>query len=188
MTECLSAPQEYQCSISHFLASLGAQENWYCTHIAHQCCDQLTAVKTGYPPTSITWLYRGLRCRHIEVEYFFKVEVIRWQFTSFLMITGLGLVFFKIHMKYVMFMCCTIKSLISNWPRTWKFSQYFLQIQAGRPILTMVTRWSRSTSNFYALIGQNLTGEFMWKICAASWILLTLTVEAERVLCQLVIF
>ena len=30
--------------------------------------------------------------------------------------------------------------------------------------LTMVTRWSRSTSNFYALIGQNLTGEFMRKI------------------------
>ena len=34
--------------------------------------------------------------------------------------------------------------------------------------LTMVTRWSRSTSNFYALIGQNLTGEFMRKIYAAS--------------------
>ena len=31
-----------------------------------------------------------------------------------------------------------------------------------------VTRWSRSTSNFYALIGQNLTGEFMRKIYAAS--------------------
>ena len=28
----------------------------------------------------------------------------------------------------------------------------------------MVTRWSRSTSNFYALIGQNLTGEFTWKL------------------------
>ena len=27
----------------------------------------------------------------------------------------------------------------------------------------MVTRWSRSTSNFYTLIGQNLTGEFMRK-------------------------
>ena len=25
----------------------------------------------------------------------------------------------------------------------------------------LVTRWSRSTSSFYALIGQNLTGEFM---------------------------
>ena len=35
-------------------------------------------------------------------------------------------------------------------------------------LLTMVARWSRSTSNFYALIGQNLTGEFKWKIYAAS--------------------
>ena len=34
--------------------------------------------------------------------------------------------------------------------------------------LTMFTRWSHSTSNFYALIGQNLTGEFMRKIYAAS--------------------
>ena len=55
-------------------------------------------------------------------------------------------------------------------------------------LLTMVTRWSRSTSNFYALIGQNLTGEFMRKIYAASWILFTLTAEADKVLCQLVMF
>ena len=34
--------------------------------------------------------------------------------------------------------------------------------------LTIVTRWSRSTFNFYALIGQNLTGEFMRKIYTAS--------------------
>ena len=54
--------------------------------------------------------------------------------------------------------------------------------------LTMVTRWSRSTSNFYALIGQNLTGEFMRKIYAASWKLFTLTAEDDRVLCQLVMF
>ena len=33
--------------------------------------------------------------------------------------------------------------------------------------------WSRSTSNFYALIGQNLTGEFMRKIYAASGNLFT---------------
>ena len=52
----------------------------------------------------------------------------------------------------------TIKILISNWPWTRKFRK----IQAGgRPFLTMITRWSRSTSNFYALNGQNLTGEFM---------------------------
>ena len=54
-----------------------------------------------------------------------------------------------------------------------------------RPFLTKVKCWSLSTSDFYALIGQNLTGEFMWKINAASWNLLTLTAEADRVLCQL---
>ena len=54
--------------------------------------------------------------------------------------------------------------------------------------LTVVTRWSHSTSNFYALIGQNLTGEFMQKTYAASWNLFTLTAEANRVLCQLLMF
>ena len=52
--------------------------------------------------------------------------------------------------------------------------------------LTIFTRWSRSTSNFYALIGQNLTGKFMRKIYAASWILFAVTAEADRVLCQVV--
>ena len=32
----------------------------------------------------------------------------------------------------------------------------------------MVTRWSRSTSNFRTLIGQNLTGEFMLKTVASG--------------------
>ena len=80
--------------------------------------------------------------------------------------------FFQIHMKYVVFyMCRKIKILISNWPRKLKFSQF---LQAGKTcqllltFLTKVTRWSRSTSNLYTLIGQNLTGEFMRKIYAAS--------------------
>ena len=80
-------------------------------------------------------------------------------------------------MKYVVFyMCRTIKILISNWPRKLKFSQF---LQAGKTcqllltFLTKVTRWSRSTSNFYALIGQNLTGEFTRKIYAASGNLLS---------------
>ena len=34
--------------------------------------------------------------------------------------------------------------------------------------LTVVTRWSCSTSNFYALVGQNLTDEFMQKIFVSS--------------------
>ena len=69
-------------------------------------------------------------------------------------------------------------------------SASFLKIQAGRPFLTMDTRWSRSASNFYALIGQNLTGEFLRKIYAASWKLFTLTAcaEAYRVFCQCDVF
>ena len=86
-----SAPQGNQCLISHFLASLGAQEDWYCTLNVHQCCNQLTAVKTGYPLTSITWLYHGLRYRLIEFEYLF--DVIRWQVTSFQRIAGSSLIF-----------------------------------------------------------------------------------------------
>ena len=67
-------------------------------------------------------------------------------------------------MKYVVFMWRTIKILISNLPRTRKLSQL---LHAGKAValtfLPIVTRWSRSTSNFCALIGQNLTGESMWK-------------------------
>ena len=81
--------------------------------------------------------------------------------------------------------------LISNWPRKLKFSQF---LQAGKTcqllltFLTKFTRWSRSTANFYTLVGQNLTGEFMRKIYAASWNLFILTAEADRVLCQLVMW
>ena len=185
-----SAPHWSQCLIPHFLASLGAQEQLDIAlifpHFAHQCCDHLTAVKTGCPLTSITWPYRGLRCWPIEVKYFF--EGIRWQVTSFQMIAGSCLIFFFIDMKDVLFLGRTIKILILNWPRTRKFSQLLQAIQLLLTLLTMVTRWSRSTSLFYALIGQNLTGKLMRKIYAASWILFTLTAEAERVLCQLVMF
>ena len=51
-------------------------------------------------------------------------EVIRWQGTGFQMIAGSSLIFF-------LFMCRTIKILISNWPRTRKFSQL---LQAGKTV------------------------------------------------------
>ena len=59
----------------------------------------MTAIKTGHPLTSITWSYRGLRCRPIEVEYLF--EVILWQVTSFQMIAGSSLIF-----KFIWIMLC----------------------------------------------------------------------------------
>ena len=147
----------------------------------------VTAVKRGYPPTSITWAYLGLRCRPVEVKYFF--EVIRWQVTSFQMIAGSSLIFFK----FIWNMLCLCAAQLKFWFQTdlgrENSASYYRQgRQLLLTLLTMVTRWSRSTSNFYALIGQNLTGEFMWKIYAASWILFTLTAEADRVLCQLVMF
>ena len=63
-------------------------------------------------------------------------------------------------------------ALLRFWFQTYlrhKNSASYLKTQAGRPFVTMVTHWSRSTSNFYALTGQNLTGEFMRKIYAAPW-------------------
>ena len=185
---CLSAPQGNHCSIPHFLASLGAQEDWYCTHIAHQCCDQLTSIKTRprWPVSPDRIAGSGVDLSRSSI-----FEVIRWQVTCCYMIAGSSLIF-SIRMKYVVFyMCRTIKILISNWPPKLRFSQF---LQAGKTrqllltFLTKVTRWSRSTSNFYALIGQNLTGEFVRKNYAASWNLFTLTGKADRVLCQLVMF
>ena len=63
----------------------------------------------------------------MEVDYFFKFSadqklVFKWSQAQ---------VFFLIHMKYVVFICCTIKILISNWPRTRKFSQL---LQTGKTV------------------------------------------------------
>ena len=97
--------------------------------------------------------------------------------------------FFLIHMKLLCLCAAQLKFwLQTDLGRENSASCYRQGRQLLLFFLTMVTRWSRSTSNFYALIGQNLTGEFMRKIYAASWILFTLTAEADRVLCQLVMF
>ena len=75
--------------------------------MAHQCCDQLTAVKTRHPLTSITWPYRGLRCRPIQVEYFF--EVIRWQVTKFM------LLFLKVSLLFLKVSPCLLLLLSHIW-------------------------------------------------------------------------
>ena len=79
---------------------------------------------------------------------------------------------------------------ISNWPQTWKFSQL---LQARKTVVAF--DFSRHGHTLVMLSVQFLcsdwskfTGEFMRKIYAASWILFTLTAEADRVLCQLVMF
>ena len=64
-----------------------------------------------------------------QVSTWVFFEVIRWQVTSFQRIAGSS--FFFGDMKYVVFMCRKIKILISNWPRTRKFSQL---LQAGKTV------------------------------------------------------
>ena len=146
-----------QCSISYFLASFGAQlmMHTYWTLMLWSI-DSCHIGYTGYPyPYQYHLsLSQAQMSTHRDQVFF---EVIRWQVTSFQMIAGSSLIFL-IHMKYVVFMCRTIKILISNWPRTRKFSQL---LQAGKTVAFDFAHhgslWSRSTSNFYTLIGQNLT-------------------------------
>ena len=85
----------------------------------------------------------------LRSSIFFKV--ICWQVTSFQMIAGSSL-FFKIHMKYiVVFMCRTIRILISNWPRMGKFSQL---LQTGKTVsFWLFSPWS--------LVGHALRPIFM---------------------------
>ena len=53
------------------------------------------------------------------------------------MIAGSSLFFPRIHIKYVVFMSLwprTIRTLISNWPRKRKFSQFFFKVQAWKTL------------------------------------------------------
>ena len=73
-----------------------------------------------------------------------------------------------------------IKILISYWPRMRKFSQLFWNT-GGEDLFLSRSRVGHPLRPI-------LTGGFMRKIYARSWILFTLTAKANRVLCQLVMF
>ena len=139
------------------------------------CCDQLTAVKTVYPQTSITWkVSRAQVSTHWVRVFFWNCLLTSYYFSND---RRLQFNFFTNAFKIT---CVHVSSLICSWTALLKFwfqtdlglensAAFYMQ---GRHLpltfLTMVTRWSRSSSNFYAVIGQNLTSEFMRKIYAAS--------------------
>ena len=80
----------------------------------------------------------------------------RWQVTSFQMIAGSSLIVFY----FIWNMFCFCAAQLKYWFKTDlgcenPASYYRRGRQLLLTLLTMVTRWSRSTSNFYALIGQN---------------------------------
>ena len=131
----------------------------------------------------LTLLRAQVSTRRVQVFF----GVIRWQVTSFQMIADSSLIFFK----FICNMSCISAAQLKFWFQTDlrgenSASHYKQGRQLLLTLLTMITRSSHSSSHFYAVIGQNLTGEFMRKIYAVSWILFTLTVEADRVLSQLV--
>ena len=104
------------------------------------------------------WPYRGLRCRPIEVKYFLKLSadkvlVFKWSQA-------------QVYLKFIWNMLCLCAAQLKFWFQTdlgrENSASYYRQgRQLLLTLLTTVTRWSRSTSNFYALTGKNFTGEFM---------------------------
>ena len=134
-----------------------------------------------YPLTIIVWPYRKLRNRPIELECFFTIH---WQVTTFEMIAGSSSISFK----------CIWNKLYS-WAALLKFwfqtdlgyensAGFYMQgRQSLLTFLTIVTRWSRSSSNLNALIGQNLRvsscGKFMQHLETSF-----LMAQADRVLCR----
>ena len=96
-------------------------------------------------------------------------EVIRWQVTTFQMIAGSSSIF----LKCIWNKSCSWAALLKFWFQTDLGHENSTGFYILLTFPTTVTRWSRSTSNFYALIDQNLTSEFMQKIYAASGNLFT---------------
>ena len=151
--------------------------------IAHQCCDQLTSVKTGNPLTSIIWPYRGLRCRPIEVEYFLRLSadkllVFKWSQAQ---------VYFLKFIWNTLCLCNYGPALLRSFFQTnpgRKNSASYLKIQVGKTFFTMATLYVQLLCPDWSKFDRWAPAEDY----AASWNLFTLTAEADILLCQLVIF
>ena len=145
-----SAPQAYQCLLSHFLATLRAQEKADFTSMLSSIDSCQNRVSADQFHMIVSWAQVST---HLGRVFF---EVIRWQFTRFQMITGSHLLFLKNSYQ----ICCVYVSIAPHYydfdfklTSNAKIPPVFLKYRWERPFLTMVTCWSRSTSNFYALIG-----------------------------------
>ena len=114
-----------QCSVSYFpYFGIGAQENWYTSMLwsIDSCQNKVSADQ--YHLT----ISRAQVSTHRGQVFIWSYPLIRYWFSND---RRLKFDFLKIRMKYVVFMCRTIKILISNWPRTRNFSQL---LQAGKTV------------------------------------------------------
>ena len=124
-----------------------------------------SSIKTGYPLTSFTWPYRGLKFWPIEITYFF--DIFRWQIFIFQQIAG-STYFFNGH---------------STWN---KFCAYNLEpaVELG---LELCLAWSHSTSHFYLSLVK------IWQVSSCGKFMqhpetCLLIAEADRDLCHLNMF
>ena len=118
------------------------------------------------PLTSIAWPYHGLRCRPILVEYFF--EVIRWQVTSFQMITG---------SKFI----SNMLSLCHYGPAGRENSATYLKMQAGKTDVFLFSHHSHvlitlhdqflcpEWSKFYRWVHVENSYSILKLVCFDSW-------------------
>ena len=93
-TDRPSAPQAYQCLLSHFLANLGAQEKADCTSM-------LSSIDSCQNRVSADQYHLAVSRAQVSTQYFLKLSaenllVFKW--------SQAHVYFFKIHIKYVVFM------------------------------------------------------------------------------------
>ena len=138
-----SATQGHQCLLSHFLASLGAQEKTNCTSMfwsIDSCQNRVSAYQYHLAvPGAQVFTHRG--------RVFF--EVIRWRITSFKW-SQAQVYFFQWFIWNMLCLCHYGPALLWFWFQTdfgRENSASFLKIQTGKIFSYHVTRWSRSTSN-----------------------------------------
>ena len=87
---------------------------------------------------------------------------------QFQMIAGSSLFFPMIHMKYVEFMSlwpCTVKILISNWPRKRKFSHFF-ENKGGEDLILPWTRVGHVLRPIFILWSVKI-----WQVCSRGKIM-----------------
>ena len=140
-----SAPQAYQYLLSHLLATLGAQEKADCTLMLSSTDSCQNRVSADHSHDRIVGSGVDLLRSSISWSY----PLIIYSFSNDRRLT---FTFFKNSYQ----ICCVYVSIAPHYDDfdfDAKIQPVFLKYRWGRPFLTMVTFWSRSTSNFYALIG-----------------------------------
>ena len=103
-SDCPSAPQAYQCLLSHFPATLGAQEKADCTSM-------LSSIDSCQNRVSADQYHLTVSLAQVSIHQSrVFVEVIRWQFSRFLIIAGSRLLSFNSYQ-----ICCVYVSIAPHY-------------------------------------------------------------------------